>query len=129
MLPTIRQTWEESKVCQQFDLGLRQEVLPPAMIEELLETYQMWEERERKLNMVLLVECGTHLICDAELSACRQGEASSLRLLLERWPMEQSLLVWESGFQSRGRRTGLSLGDHLAGSVPVSSQGAGSALS
>ena len=54
MLPTIRQTWEESKVCQQIDLGLRQEVLPPAMIEELLETYQMWEERERKLNMVLL---------------------------------------------------------------------------
>ena len=41
-------------MCQQIDLGLLQEVLPPAMIEELLETYQMWEERERKLNMVAL---------------------------------------------------------------------------
>ena len=54
MLPTIRQTWEESKVCQQIDLGLLQEVLPPPMIEELLETYQMWEEREKKLNMEVL---------------------------------------------------------------------------
>ena len=47
MIPTIRQTWEESKVSQQIDLGLLQEVLPPSMIEELLETYQMWEEREQ----------------------------------------------------------------------------------
>ena len=222
MITTIRQTIEESKVCQQIDLGLLQEVLPCAMIEDLLETYQMWEERERKLNMVvltywlialhvypqlsqravyaklvsgqrawrddvpqqipaksafsyrreqlgselleelfaqvagpkatqdtpgafwhgmrrlsidgtvesvpdtpsnreafrysiddpeahspfpqarlvLLVECGTHLICDAELSACRQGEASSLRLLVQRWTLEQSLLWWESGFHS-----------------------------
>ena len=51
-------------------------------------------------RLVLLVECGTHLICDAELSSCRQGEASSLRLLLERWRMEQSLLLWDSGFHS-----------------------------
>jgi len=222
MIATIRQTIEESKVCQHIDLGLLQEVLPPTMIEEMLETYQMWEERERKLNMlaltywlialhvyphlsqravygklvsgqrtwrddvpqqtpvksafsyrreqlgselleelfvkcagpkasqdtpgafwrglrllaidgtvesvpdtpsnreafrysiddeqahspfpqarlVLLVECGTHLICDTELSACRQGEASSLRLLLERWEFEQSLLLWDSGFHS-----------------------------
>ena len=54
MIPTIRQIAEESKVCQQIDLGLLQDVLPPAMIEELLETYQMWEEREKKLNMVAL---------------------------------------------------------------------------
>ena len=209
-------------MCQHIDLGLLQDVLPSAMIEEPLETYQMWEDRERKLNMVvltywltalhvypqlsmravyaklvsgqrawrddvpqqipvksafsyrreqlgselleelfaqcagpkateqtpgafwrglrrlsvdgtvesvpdtpgnrvafrystdaaesqspfpqvrlvLLVECGTHLICDAELSACRQGEASSLRLLLQRWRMEQSLLLWDSGFHS-----------------------------
>jgi len=222
MITTICEIREESKVCQQIDLGLLQDVLSSAMIEELLETYQMWEEREKKLNMValtywlialhlypqlsqravyaklvsgqrawrddvpqqipvksafsyrreqlgselledlfaqcagpkasedtpgafwrglrllsidgtvesvpdtpgnreafrystddaesqspfpqarlvLLVECGTHLICDAELSACRQGEASSLRLLLERWRMEQSLLLWDSGFHS-----------------------------
>ena len=55
MIPTIRQTWEESKVCQQIDLGVLQEVLPPPMIEELLETYQMWEERERKTNMLTIV--------------------------------------------------------------------------
>ncbi|MGZ6387435.1 MAG: transposase domain-containing protein, partial [Ktedonobacteraceae bacterium] len=54
MIPTIRQIAEESKVCQQIDLGLLQDVLPSAMIEELLETYQMWEEREKKLNMVAL---------------------------------------------------------------------------
>lgn len=222
MIATIRQIQQESKVCQQMDLGLLQEVLLCAMIEDLLETYQMWEERERKLNMVvltywlialhlypqlsqravyaklvsgqrawrddvpqqipvksafsyrreqlgrelleelvaklagpkatkhtpgafwrglrllaidgtvesvpdtpsnreafrysiddeqahspfpqarlvLLVECGTHLICDAELSACRQGEASSLRLLLYRWTLEQSLLLWDSGVHS-----------------------------
>jgi hypothetical protein len=222
MIATIRQIGEESKVCQQIDLGLLQDVLPSVMIEELLESYQMWEEREKKLNMValtywlialhlypqlsmravyaklvsgqrawrddvpqqipvksafsyrreqlgselledlfaqcggpkateqtpgafwrglrllsidgtvesvpdtpgnreafrystddaesqspfpqvrlvLLVECATHLICDAELSSCRQGEASSLRLLLERWRLEQSLLLWDSGFHS-----------------------------
>ena len=222
MITTIRQIQQESKVCQQIDLGLLQEVLPSALIEDLLETYQMWEERERKLHMVvltywlialhlypqlsqravyaklvsgqrawrddvpqqipaksafsyrreqlgselleelfaqvagpkatqdtpgafwhglrllaidgtvesvpdtpsnreafrsssddeqaqspfpqarlvLLVECGTHLICDAELSGCRQGEASSLRLLLQRWTLEQSLLLWDSGFHS-----------------------------
>ncbi len=222
MIATIRHIQQESKVCQQIDLGLLQAVLPCALIEELLETYHMWEERERTLNMVvltywlialhlypqlsqravyaklvsgqrawrddvpqqipvksafsyrreqlgrelleelfvqvagpkatqdtpgafwrglrllaidgtvesvpdtpsnreafrysiddpeahspfpqarlvLLVECGTHLICDAELSACRQGEASSLRLLLERWKFEQSLLLWESRFHS-----------------------------
>ncbi len=222
MIVTIRQTMQESKVCQHMDLGLLQEVLPAELIEELLETYQMWEERERTLNMlvltywlialhlyphlsqravygklvsgqrawrddvpqqtpvksafsyrreqlgselreelfrrcagpkaikqtpgafwhgmrvlaidgtvesvpdtpsnresfrysiddpeahspfpqarlVLLVECGTHLICDAEVSGCRQGETSSLRLLLERWNLEQSLLLWDSGFHS-----------------------------
>ena len=51
-------------------------------------------------RLVLLVECGTHLIGDAELSSCRQGEASSLRLLLRRWRLERSLLLWDSGFHS-----------------------------
>jgi hypothetical protein len=50
---TIRQDLWDGKVCQQIDLGLLQEVIAPSMIEELLETYQMWEERERKLNMVI----------------------------------------------------------------------------
>jgi|SRR5437667_1736018 len=204
---TIPEDGLEDKVCHQIDLGMVQEVIPSTMIEELLETYQMWEERERKTNMIgicywlialhlypklsmcgvyakmvsgqrttrddvaeqtpsrsalsyrreqlggellqelftriagpkaseetpgafwkgmrllaidgtvesvadtesnreafrystddecthspfplarllLVIECGTHLICDAEISSCRQGEPTSLRFLLERW--------------------------------------------
>lgn len=222
MTVTIRQERAEDKVCQQIDLGLVQEVISVSMIGELLETYQMWETRERQLNMVvvvywlialhlypklsqravyaklvsglrairddvpqaipvksalsyrreqlgselleelfaklagpkataetkgafwkglrllaldgtveavpdtlsnresfhystndehshspfpqvrlvLLVECATHLICDAQLSPCRQGETSSTRLLLERWTLEQSLILWDSGFHA-----------------------------
>jgi Insertion element 4 transposase N-terminal/Transposase DDE domain len=222
MIETLPENGLEDKVCHQIDMGLLQEVLPPRMIEELLETYQMWEMRERKTNMLaitywlvglhlyptlsqprvyskmvsalratrddvpqavpvksafsyrreqlgseimqelfvkcagpkasegtpgafwkgmrllaidgtvesvadtvsnretfryssndenshspfpqarllLLVECGTHLICEAEISSCRQAEASSLRLLLERWTLEHSLVLWDSGFYS-----------------------------
>lgn len=222
MIETIAENGLQDKVCHQIDLGLLQEVIPPSLIEELLETYQMWEGRERKTNMMtmvywlialhlypslsqrrvygkmvsglrtirddvpepiparsalsyrrdqlgsellqelfekvagpkataltpgafwkemrllaidgtvesvadtadnretfryssdddlyrspfpqarllLLVECGTHLICDAELSGCRQAEATSARLLLERATLEQSLILWDSGFHS-----------------------------
>src|SRR3989440_12961667 len=222
MIMSIAENGLPDKVCRQIDMGLLQEVIPPSQIEELLETYQMWEERERKTNMVtmgywlialhlypslsqrrvygkmvsglrttrddvpeaipvrsafsyrrsqlgseimqelfvrcagpkanaqtpgafwkgmrllardgtvesvadtasnraafrystddelshspfpqarllLLIECGTHLICDAEISSCRQGEASGLYLLLERWTMEQRLILWDSGFHS-----------------------------
>jgi hypothetical protein len=55
MIETIAQTELESKVCHQIDMGLLQEVIPPRLIEELLETYQMWEERERKTNMVTMM--------------------------------------------------------------------------
>jgi hypothetical protein len=51
-------------------------------------------------RLLLLVECGTHLICDAEISCCRQAEAHGLRLLLERSRLEQSLLLWDSGFHA-----------------------------
>lgn len=219
---TITEKGLDDKVCQQIDVGMVQEVIPPDLIAELLETYQMWEEREQKTNMlsivywlialhlypqlsqrrvygklvsglrttrddvaeqipvrsafsyrreqlgsellqelfarcagpkateqtpgafwkgmrllaldgtvesvpdtpanraafryssndatshspfpqarlVLLVECGTHLICDAEVSACRQAEAHSRDLLLSRWSLEGSLLLWDSGFHS-----------------------------
>jgi hypothetical protein len=222
MVETIPENGLQDKVCHQIDLGLLQEVIPPSMIEELLETYQMWEERERKTNMVtitywlialhlyptlsqrrvygkmvsglrtirddvpeqipvrsalsyrrqqlgsellaelfvhcagpkataqtpgafwkgmrllaidgtvesvadtpdnretfryssddeicrspfpqarllLLIECGTHVICDVEISSCRQAEATGARLLLERAVLEQSLLLWDSGFHS-----------------------------
>jgi Insertion element 4 transposase N-terminal/Transposase DDE domain len=224
MIDTIPEKGLEGKVCQQIDMGMLQEVIPPSMIEELLETYQMWEERERKTNMLtitywliglhlyptlsqrrvygkmvsglrtirddvpdaiparsafsyrrnqlgseilqelftkvtgpkasaqtpgafwkgmrllaidgtvesvadtadnretfrystddevahspfpqarllLMIECGTHLICDAEISSCRQAEARGVRLLLERWTLEQSLILWDSGFHSSG---------------------------
>src|SRR2546423_14882151 len=36
-------------------------------------------------RLLLLIEGGTHLICDAHSSSCRQGEASGLSLVLERW--------------------------------------------
>jgi hypothetical protein len=223
MIDTIPEKGLEGKVCQQIDMGMLQEVLPPSTLEELLDTYQMWEERERKTNMIaiiywlialhlyptlsqrrvygkmvsglrtthddvpeeiphpsafsyrreqlgseimqelfvqiagpkaseektpqafwkgmrllaidgtvesvadtennreafrystddesthspfpqarllLLVECGTHLICDVEISSCRQAEANGLRLLLERWKIEKSLILWDSGFHS-----------------------------
>jgi len=222
MVETIAENGLPDKVCHQIDLGLLQEVIPPTLIEELLETYEMWEERERKTNMLtivywlmalhvypslsqrrvygklvsglrtirddvpeqiparsalsyrrnqlgseilqelfvkvagpkataqtrgafwkgmrllaidgtvesvadtadnretfryssdddlsrspfpqarllLLIECGTHLICDLEISSCRQAEATGLRLLLERSWLEQSLILWDSGFHS-----------------------------
>jgi Insertion element 4 transposase N-terminal/Transposase DDE domain len=222
VIDTIPEKGLEDKVCQHVNLGLLQEVLPASLIEELLSTYQMWEQREQKLNMlvmvywllglhlyphlsqqavyrklvsglrairddvaqaipvksafsyrreqlgselpeelftqlagpkaspqtpgafwkgmrllamdgtvesvpdtasnresfrystddelshspfpqarlVLLVECATHLICDAEMSSCRQSEASSTRVLLQRWALEESLILWDSGFHS-----------------------------
>ncbi len=222
MIVSITENGWQDKVCHQMDMGLLQEVIPASMIEELLDTYQMWEIREQKTNMVtiiywlialhlypslsqrrvysklmsglrtmrddvaeqiparsalsyrrtqlgseilqelfvkvagpkataqtpgafwkgmrllaidgtvesvadtpdnreafrystddershspfpqarllLLVECGTHLICDAEISSCRQGETTGTRLLLERWTLEHSLILWDSGFHS-----------------------------
>ena len=55
MRETIPENGLPDKVCHQIDMGLLQEVIPASMIEELLETYQMWEERERKTNMVSIV--------------------------------------------------------------------------
>jgi len=222
MRASIAENGLDDKVCHQIDLGMVQEVIPPGLIEELLDMYQMWEEREQKTNMMgmvywlialhlsptlsqrrgygklvsglrtwrddvaeqiptrsafsyrreqlgsellqelfvrcagprateqtpgafwkgmrllaldgtvesvpdtqgnraafryssddatshspfpqarllLLVECGTHLICDAELSGCRQAEAYGQALILERWKLEGSLLLWDSGFHS-----------------------------
>src|SRR5439155_12314729 len=51
-------------------------------------------------RLLLLIECGTHLICDVEISSCRQAEATGARLLLERAALEHSLILWDSGFHS-----------------------------
>ncbi len=53
-----------------------------------------------QVRLVLLVECGTHLICDAEFSPCRQGESSCARELLARSLSPDMLLLWDSGFHS-----------------------------
>ena len=244
MRASIAEDGLDDKVCQQIELGMVQEVIAPGLIEELLESYQMWEERERKTNMVsmvywlialhlyprlsqrrvygklvsglratrddvaeqiparsafsyrreqlgseflqelfarcagpkatpetpgafwkgmrllaldgtvesvpdtptnraafryssddatshspfpqarllLLVECGTHLICDAELSSCRQAEASSRDLLLERWRLEGCLLLWDSGFySSRAVFAVRERGGHLLGRLASTS--------
>ncbi len=53
---TIPENGCDDKVCHQIDLGMLQEVIPLSVLEELLETYQMWEEREHKTNMVVIVD-------------------------------------------------------------------------
>ena len=240
MIVTIPENGLQDKVCQHLSLGLLQEVLPASQIEELLETYQMWEQRERKLNMVamvyfllglhlyphlsqravyaklvsglrtmrddvpaaipsksafsyrreqlgsdlleelfaqcagpkateqtpgafwkgmrllaldgtlesvpdtpdnratfrystddelshspfpqarvvLLVECATRLICAAEISPCRQAEATSTRVLLERGQWENTLVLWDSGFHaSRAIFQLRACGGHVLGRV------------
>ncbi len=53
-----------------------------------------------QVRLVLLIECGTHLICDVEPSSCRQGESTSARELLARSLSPDLLLLWDSGFHS-----------------------------
>lgn len=222
MLDTIPENGWDDKVCHHLELGLLQEFLPVSHMETFLETYQLWEQREQKLNMVaivywliglhlfphlsqravyarmvsglrtvrddvacsipvksafsyrrkqvgselleelfhdlagpqateatpgafwkgmrlmavdgtvesvpdtpenrcsfryssdhetsrspfpqarlvLVVECGTHLICDAEISECRYAEQSSMRELLGRWRWSSCLVLWDSGFHA-----------------------------
>ena len=241
---TIPENGEDDKVCHQIDVGMLQEVIPLSLLEELLETYQMWEEREQKTNMVVIVywlialhlypklsqrrvygklvsglrtmrddvaekipvrsafsyrrnqlgsellqelfvrcagpkatpqtpgafwkgmrllaldgtvesvadtpsnrvafryssdeecshspfpqarlllwvECGTHLICDAELSSCRQAEAHGLHLLLERLTLEHSLLLWDTGFHSSSALLAVrARGGHVVGRLASTS--------
>ena len=51
----------------------------------------------REQLAVAPLECGTHLICDAELSSCRQGETTSAREVLARSLGPNMLLLWDSG--------------------------------
>src|SRR5262245_36581932 len=71
MIETIAENGLAGKVCHQMDMGLLQEVIPASLIEELLETYQMWEERERKTNMVSIVYWLIALHLYPSLSECR----------------------------------------------------------
>jgi hypothetical protein len=218
----IRQDLCDGKICQYPDAGWLQEVLPVERVEELLDTYELWENREKRLNMVsmvywllachlyphlsqprvyskltsamrtvrddvveqlpskgafsyrraqlgseplkdlfrhyaqpmatpetpgafwkgmrllaldgtreavpdteanrvsfqystdhpenhspypqarvlLLIECATHLICEAEIGSVREGESSLARLLLPRFDWRGSLVMWDSGFHA-----------------------------
>ena len=49
-------------------------------------------------RLLLLVECGTHLICDAEISSCREGELAGTARLFSRFDMRNTLLLWDSNF-------------------------------
>ncbi len=51
-------------------------------------------------RVVLLIECATHLICDAEITSCREGETHGARRLVARHNWEQTLLLWDSGFHA-----------------------------
>lgn len=51
-------------------------------------------------RVLLLVECGTHLICDAQLSNCREGETHLAFQMLARWNLERMLILWDSGFHA-----------------------------
>lgn len=52
---SIRQDLCDGKICQYPDAGWLPEVLPVSCVEELLDTYQWWECREKKLNQVSIV--------------------------------------------------------------------------
>ena len=71
MIKTIAENGLPDKICHQIDMGLLQEVIPPTLIEELLETYQMWEERERKTNMVTIMRLPDRLASVSQLVAAQ----------------------------------------------------------
>src|SRR3989442_543225 len=88
MIVTIPENGLQDKVCQHLSLGLLQEVLPVSQIEELLETYQMWEQRERKLNMVAMVYflLGLHLYPQLSQRAVYAKLVSGLRTMRDDVP-------------------------------------------
>src|SRR6266487_6687174 len=88
MITTIPETLQEGKVCQHLSLGLLQEVLPVAEIEELLETDQMWEQRERQLNMAAMVYwmLGCHLYPHLSQRALYARLVSGLRTMRDDLP-------------------------------------------
>ena len=55
MCSTIREIVLSDKLCQQFDLGLLQEVIRPEMVQQVLNGCHAWEERERGLNMYTMI--------------------------------------------------------------------------
>jgi hypothetical protein len=112
MLPTIRQTCRDDKVCHQMDLGLLQEVIPPAHIEQLLDTYQCWEQRERKLNMLVMVYwlIALHLYPTLGQRAVYAKLVSGLRIWLDDVPEQTPV---KSAFSYRREQLGSELLEEL----------------
>jgi hypothetical protein len=105
-----------------FRFGLRvvavdgtMENLPDTDANRTVFPYHCLEEFSRspfpQARCVLLMECGTHIIFDAEITAVQQGEPGSVLALLERSLTEQMLLLCDAGIccgpvLQAARRTG-----------------------
>src|SRR5258708_8139100 len=114
MIITISENGLQDKVCQHLSLGLLQDVLPVSQIEELLETYQMWEQRERQLTMVAMVYwlIGLHLYPHLSQRAVYAKLVSGLRSMRD--DVAESIPV-KSAFSYRREQLGSEL---LEGSFP-----------
>jgi hypothetical protein len=65
---------------------------------------------------VLLMECGTHAICDAEITSVKQGELGRVLSLLSRQATPDLLLLCDAGLcWSRVMITARNQGAHLLG--------------
>jgi len=116
MIATIPENGLEGKVCQHLSLGLLQDVLPVSQIEELLETYQMWEQREKKLNMVAMVYwlIGLHLYPHLSQRAVYAKLVSGQRALRD--DVAQSIPV-KSAFSYRREQLGSDFMEELFATV------------
>lgn len=77
------------------------ENLPDTDANRTVFPYHCLEELSRspfpQVRCVLLMECGTHVIFDAEFTPVQQGELGSVLTLLERSLTEQMLLLCDAG--------------------------------
>jgi len=77
------------------------ENLPDTDANRTVFPYHCQEELSRspfpQVRCVLLMECGTHVIFDAEFTPVQQGELGSVLTLLERSLTEQMLLLCDAG--------------------------------
>ena len=71
-----------------------------------------------KVRLVLLIEAGTHLICDALISPYKIGERVRVKKLL-RSVNSQMLLMWDRGLHSfKMVKSVLDKNSHFLGRVP-----------
>ncbi len=77
------------------------ENLPDTDANRTVFPYHCQEELSRspfpQVRCVLLLECGTHVLFDAEFTPVQQGELGSVLALLERWLSGEMLLLCDAG--------------------------------